>query len=49
MTRLAWPAPKVFCSSQRRHPSTFYVISECSFHPGHEGDHRDVHNGHTWK
>lgn len=39
--------PKVFCSSTRRNKWGHRVAS-CSFVPGHENDHRDVHTGATW-
>lgn len=35
------------CSSYRRDGSG-NVAHSCSFHPGHENDHRDVHTGATW-
>lgn len=41
-------SPKEFCSSTRRNKHG-RVVAECSFHPGHENDHRDAHEGATWK
>jgi hypothetical protein len=39
---------KAFCSA-RRHNQHGNVVASCSFHPGHENDHRDVHSGATWR
>lgn len=39
--------PKVFCSSYRSN-GRGYIVHGCSFHAGHENDHRDVHSGATW-
>lgn len=35
------------CGATRR-DNRGYVVATCSFHPGHENDHRDVHAGRTW-
>lgn len=35
------------CGATRR-DNRGHVVAECSFHPGHENDHRDVHAAHTW-
>lgn len=40
--------PKVFCKAHLIARRTGYTTSSCSFHIGHENDHRDVHTGATW-
>jgi hypothetical protein len=40
--------PRLVCSASRR-DKWGRGVAECSFRPGHENDHRDVHAGRTWK
>jgi hypothetical protein len=40
--------PRQACSANRR-DKWGRRVAECSFQPGHENDHRDVHTGRTWK
>ncbi|KAE8763205.1 hypothetical protein [Georgenia thermotolerans] len=42
------PEPRRVCSANRR-DKWGRRVAECSFQPGHENDHRDVHVGRTWK
>jgi hypothetical protein len=40
--------PRLVCSASRR-DKWGRGVAQCSFQPGHEHDHRDVHAGRTWK
>lgn len=38
---------RIVCSASRR-DKWGRGVAQCSFEPGHENDHRDVHAGRTW-